>query len=265
MLHTLYRISDGGNKKNKLAHADKLCCLKNYINVFGKEELTVFADNCTAETIAALKELQVTVINLNGLGNAQSFLSVLDYAIKNFSDEDNIYFLEDDYLHLSGAKEILLEGLQIADYVTLYDSPDKYVSFDKGGPNHYVIDNGEFSKVLLTKNSHWKITGSTTMTFASKVKNLKDDYKEWSFYQTQDYLAFQRIANFPLKLSTGLQVLKNKLSNASSFKHRLKIIYQYCKNIWLGKKRILIVSIPGRATHTEVEYLSPLTNWGEVG
>ena len=43
---TLYRISDGGYKKDKLEFADKFYCLENYIEVFGKENLIVFADNC---------------------------------------------------------------------------------------------------------------------------------------------------------------------------------------------------------------------------
>ncbi|MDB4902140.1 MAG: hypothetical protein JWQ63_1421 [Mucilaginibacter sp.] len=269
MLYTLYRISDKGNKKNKLKHADKLYCIKNYINVFGKENLVVFADNCYDETIANLNSLGLQIIELAGLGNALSFMAILDYAINKFSDDDHVYFLEDDYLHLNNAKQVLLEGFEIADYVTLYDSPDKYIDYKKGGYNHYVSGNGEECKVFITQTSHWKITNSTTMTFACQVKTLKEDYKVWSFYKTQDYLAFQKLAGYPLKFSSDLQVLKNKLSevtstNLKSYKKRLTIICHYYKNKFHTPKRTLIVPIPGKATHVEVEYLTPLTDWNLV-
>ncbi|MDB5122983.1 MAG: hypothetical protein JWP94_1112 [Mucilaginibacter sp.] len=269
MLYTLYRISDKGNKKNKLKHADKLHCLQNYIGVFGKENLVVFADNCHEQTVAGVKSLGVYLIELPGLGNSLSFLKILDYALDNFKDDDNVYFLEDDYLHLNDAKQVLLEGLGIADYVTLYDSPDKYIAFNKGGYNHYILENGEETTVLLTKSAHWKITISATMTFACSIKILKEDYKTWQFYTTQDYQAFQRLAYYPLKWRSDIKVLKNKLHGVSSLnfnglKQWLRIIFNHYKNKYHKKKRVLIVSIPARATHTEVEFLAPLINWSSI-
>jgi hypothetical protein len=269
MLYTLYRISDKGNKKNKLKHADKMYCLKNYIRVFGKENLVLFADNCLEQTLAGINSLGVQLIELPGLGNSLSFLKILDYAIDNFKNDDDVYFLEDDYLHLNDAKEVLLEGLGIADYVTLYDSPDKYIAYNKGGYNHYVLENGEETRVFLTKSSHWKITISATMTFACSIKILKEDYKTWQFYSIQDYQAFQRLAYYPLKWRSDIKILKNKLHEVSSFnltgvKRRLSIILGHYKNKYYEKKRVLIVSIPARATHTETEFLSPLTDWSSI-
>jgi hypothetical protein len=269
MLYTLYRISDGGNIKNKLPHADKLHCIKNYINAFGAENLIVFIDNCYDETIIKLNELGLNFIKLDNLGNSFSFIATLNYAINNFKDNDLVYFVEDDYLHLDDAKKVLLEGLEIADYVTLYDNPDKYIDFKKGGPNHYVVENGEEGKVFLTKTSHWKVTSSATMTFASNVKTLKEDYKTWSFYTTQDYLAFQKIAGYPLRYSSDIEVLKNKFSEVSvtgvnGLKQLSKVIYRYYKNKFYREKRTLIVSIPAKATHIEIEFLAPLTDWNKI-
>ena len=71
-------------------------------------------------------------------------------------------------------------GVQIiADYVTLYDHPDKYMDHDKGGPNPYISNGGEVTRLVKTDNSHWKLTNSTTMTFASKVNTLKQDRDIW--------------------------------------------------------------------------------------
>jgi len=264
MLYTLYRISDGSNIKEKLKHADKIHCLKNYLSVFGHKGLIVFTDNCKEKTITDIKALNVNLIELNGLGNANSFKYILDYAIKNFNSSDYVYFLEDDYLHIEGAKETLLEGLEIADYVTLYDHPDKYVSYKNGGDNDYIIDNGEESKVFLTKSSHWKITNSTTMTFAASVKTLISDYKEWSYYKSKDYEAFQRISGHPLRFITKFQVLKNKTGKNIKVEKKIKNALKFFKNLIIGKNKVLIVSIPGKSTHIEVKYLSPLIDWNSV-
>ncbi len=264
MLYTLYRISDGSNIKEKINHADKIYCLKNFLEVFGGEGLIVFADNCKEKTINDIKALNVKIFELGGLGNANSFKYILDYAIENFNDSDYVYFLEDDYLHLNGAKETLLEGLEIADYVTLYDHPDKYISFNDDGDNPFIINGGEESKVFLTKSSHWKITNSTTMTFASSVKTLKSDYKEWSFYKSNDFMAFQKIANYQLRFNTKIQVIKNKTGKRASIGKKIKNTFRFFKNSIVGKNKILIVSIPGKSTHAELKYLSPLTDWNSI-
>lgn len=269
MLYTLYRISDKGNPKRKLQHADKFYCLNNYIKVFGKENLVVFADNCYEETLNSIRSLGIKLIELPGLGNALSFIAVLDHALKHFSDDDTVYFLEDDYLHLKNAETVLNEGLAVADYVTLYDNPDKYFDFKNSGYNHFIIRGGEETKVFLTLSSHWRITNSTTMTFATHIKILKEDYQIWKFFKTQDYQAFQKLAGHPLRISDDICVLKNKLKDVpligiNGVKQRLKTIYHYYKNKLHRPKRKLIVSIPGNSTHVETDFLSPLINWNNI-
>ena len=49
--------------------------------------------------------------------------------------------------------------------------PDKYIN----GINPYITENSEVTRVYLSKYCHWKLTNSTTMTFAAKVRTLKDD------------------------------------------------------------------------------------------
>lgn len=228
----LYRISDGGNPKTKLANATKENCLKNCIETFGLQNVIVFADNCGIETISMVRKLGIDPFEIK-LGNAMSWRYVVEYALNRFSNDQYIYLLEDDYLHLASSSEALLEGLNIADYVTLYDHPDKYMI---NGSNPYVRKGGETCRVLRTNSTHWRTTNSTTMTFATSIKILAEDKSIWWEYTSEgfpnDFGAFQR------------------LQNLGDWNNRI-----------FGKKRTLISSIPGLSTHCETAWLSPFERW----
>ena len=224
--------------KNKLPHADKIHCLKNCLSIFGRHDFFLFADNCQAKTLEAIRASGVERITETSLGNAKAWRYVVEYALKSFSQDTKVYLLEDDYLHLSDAPKLLQEGLAVADYVSLYDHPDKYMHKENGG-NPFVEGGGEKTKVLLTPSSHWKYTNSTTMTFATTIKVLKEDQNTWWKYTEspapQDFTAFSNLCGY------------------GSWKNRM-----------IGKKRTLITSIPGRATHIETKWLSPLVDWSKV-
>ena len=106
-------------------------------------------------------------------------------AVTECSEEDLVYFCEDDYLHLKIAPKLLQEGIKRSDYVTLYDHPDKYTPQYNGG---------EFSKVIKTNSSHWRYTISTCMTFGTKINTLKKDLDIWNKYidknHPEDHLIF---------------------------------------------------------------------------
>ncbi len=232
-MKALYRISDGGNLKDKLPFANKIFCLANFCDVFKDIKIFIIADNCKKSTLDELSKFNVKIIE-TALGNAKSWRFCADYAVKNFSENETVYFVEDDYLHLPNAPFIINEGIEIADYVTLYDHPDKYINKSEGG-NPFVINNGENTKVYISKSTHWKETNSTTMTFATKVKTLKSDKSIWwakTKISPRDFEAFNRLGG------------RGSLSN-----------------ILFGKRRKLISSIPGYSTHIEVAFLTPLVNW----
>ena len=99
----------------------------------------------------------------------------MTHAIRSFGNPSRIIFTIDSR---SWRKDVLIEeGLQHADYVTLYDHPDKYEGFTYKNPEIQCI--GEQTVVFLTKHSHWKYTNSTTGTFAFKKQTLIEDYDIW--------------------------------------------------------------------------------------
>ena len=176
-----YRISDGSYKKDRLPNATKKHCLDNFLQFFPSNEVFIYADNVKDETFEWLSSYNCELIRTNGGSSAGGFRIVLAAAL-DLPTNEVLYFVEDDYLHLPNSREILLEGIERSHYVTLYDHVDKYIPATMGG-NPFIGDDGaEETKVLLTKNRHWKLTNSTTMTFATTTDVLREDADVWKKY-----------------------------------------------------------------------------------
>jgi hypothetical protein len=161
---------------------------------------------------------------------AGTFNYALNESLK-YDENDIVYFLENDYIHKQTSDKILLEGFEIGgDYVSLYDHPDKYIPSSRGGNKFIEDDGGELTKVYLSNSCHWKLTNSTTMTFASKVSTLKDD---------EDILRrWTNMGDYPRDFDMFMELRE--------------------------KGKSLLTPIPGYSTHGETSWLSPLTNWEEV-
>ena len=223
----IYRISDAGYNKIKPDYISNEKCLSNFVSVFGWNDLHIIADNISDETNSMiLKYVPQACIEYASVGNgAGTFNLALDLALM-YEEDDIVYFLENDYLHTPDAKKILIEGFDIgASFVSLYDHPDKYLSPQEGG-NPYCEGGAEDTRVYLTSSSHWKITNSTTMTFASKVSTLRLNEK------------------ILREFTTG------------SHPHDFQMFLKLREN-----NQLLITPIPGKATHGETAWLSPLVKW----
>jgi hypothetical protein len=218
----IYRTSDAGYKKVKPNYINNENCLKNFVRVFNKHinDIIVIADNPSYELLDNIKKyIPINNIIVVKIGNgAGTFNTALDIAL-TFDDNEVIYFVENDYLHREGSDIILMEGINMgAHFVSLYDHPDKYINASSGG--------GEITKLFLSPNSHWKITGSTTMTFASKVSTLKSVEKTLREYT---------IGTHPYDFEMFTQLRSMTYS--------------------------VLTPIPSYSTHGETEYLAPLVKW----
>ena len=180
-----YRISDKSYPKTKLPGANKEFCLMDFAYAFASviftedddPPLRIFADNCHRTTIKMIAETGLPLA-ITAEGNAGSFRKALATAIEEARPDEIVYFCEDDYLHRPHASVLLAEGLERADYVTLYDHPDKYTS---------AYDGGEVSQVFKTKSSHWRQTISTCMTFGAKAKTLAKDIEVFKEFTSGDH------------------------------------------------------------------------------
>jgi hypothetical protein len=164
----------------------------------------------------------VNKISQKGGNDAQSFLNLLNYAVEQpYNDEDIIYFLEDDYLHKPGWIDVLLDGFNHieADYYTLYDHPNKY---------HLGIADKFPAYLFITPTAHWRTTMSTTNTYACRFKTLKQHFDIHVQY---------------------CDLIEKWTKDHDKFTH-----------LWnIGSN--LISCIPGYSTHVEGGMLSPTINW----
>ena len=226
----IYRISDAGYNKLKPDYVTNEKCLANAVKEFNSKNFIVIADNVSEETYLMIcKYVKSSSIIKVSVGNgAGTFNLALDKAI-NLDDNEIVYFIENDYLHKPLSQKILEESFILgASFVSLYDHPDKYIGPNKGG-NPYCEGGAEDTRVYLTDSSHWKITNSTTMTFAAKVSTLK---------RTEEILRKHTSTTHPNDFSMFLELRE--------------------------KNELLITPIPGYSTHGETAWLSPLTNWNKI-
>ena len=224
-MHVIYRISETSYPKEKPDYINNKNCFENALRTFNKANWWVIADNVSDETKQYLNSKVKTVEYVSVGHGAGTFNLALDFAL-NLNDDEIVYFLENDYLHKPEADKIIEDGFELGfDYVTAYDHPDKYLNPFEGG-NPFCAGRSEETRVYLGKYCHFKLTNSTTMTFAAQVKTLKAD---------QEILRHWTKEEHPHDFEMFLQLKAKGRRSASA--------------------------IPGFATHGETNYLSPLTNW----
>lgn len=250
MIYSIYRISDLSNQeKIKPSYASKEGCLLTFIREFGTENLSVVCDNVTKETHEMVCQyVPAEQVQVTRNGNTGAFLhswGLAEEITEKAEETDIVYFVEDDYIHRRGAKGILLEGFEQlnAQYLTLYDHPDKYqdTKHPKHVWGHSRVDEeragvrvpgilyaaGRDCRLYVSKSCHWRTVGSTTMTFATTVKNIREDY--------EDMLALHTGQQLPMGGAT-FKVLKEK-----------------------GKE--LLSPVPSYSTHAEERWMAYFVNW----
>ena len=230
-MRIIYRISDAGYNKVKPDYVNNEVCLKNARETFKDADWLVIADNVSEPTKKMIQNYieEDSDVEYVSVGHgAGTFNLALDEAL-TLDDDEIVYFIENDYLHKPNSQKILEEGFELgASFVSLYDHPDKYLSPEKGG-NPYCQGGAEDTRVYLTDSCHWKITNSTTMTFAAKVKTLK---------RTEEILRKHTNTTHPNDFNMFLELRK--------------------------ENELLITPLPGYSTHGETAWLSPLTNWEKI-
>ena len=239
-----YRISDssqqsaGGaiSNKSRPSWFSKRACFINFVTVFGADDLFVVADGCSEATLAFVADHvdHSRIIKTSYGSGAFSFMHAAR-LVAQLPDKVRIYFSEDDWPVRREAPAILHEGLDIADMVSLADYPDRYVNAGQVSEtgcigNPLISDNSELTRVYLTHSTHWKLSNSACMTFATTAGIVKTDLQVYDKYTRSGY---------PYDFAMFRELITVH-----------------------GRK--LVSPIPGVGTHAESPYLTPHVDWARV-
>jgi hypothetical protein len=257
----LYRISSGGYAKTKPDYITKESCFMNMLRellVLSMDAvpcyLMIVADRCNAKlkdfiqnacrSLRLPDRMPIKMLETDIGHGAGSFVVGVRTLLteKSLTDNDVVYFLEDDYLHVPGAFAKIFEVVESnrAQYATGYDHPDKYGTFDPTSstfksPNPFIdpTSGSEMAtEVMLINGHHWKKTHSTTMTFATKIKTLKADFDD----AIGPFVGGSHPEDFDMWTA-----------------------------IELVQKKKLVSPIPSLSTHGETAWLAPCVDWKTIG
>jgi glycosyltransferase involved in cell wall biosynthesis len=160
-------FSEASKHKRRFDRFSRERCHRNLLDTIDltQANLTYLLD--TAKGSDHFIQREKNVVEIREGSEAGAFLRLLDYVESlSLHPETVLYFVEDDYLHKAGWVDLLLEGIEVADYVTLYDHKDKYFL-----PMYRSLR----SQLLHTQSCHWRTIPSTTQTFAVRWKTLAED------------------------------------------------------------------------------------------
>lgn len=253
----IYRLSPegAGYKKNKPYYVNNTKCLHNFVRIFGKKDLLVLFDenyynnnlvlfdedydNKDPAIFKSMAEFDslITMCNINQIAyniidtgsSAKSFNEALTIAL-TYEDDEIVYFVENDYIHKAGSKQILTNIFEsnICEnlFASLYQHPDKFLHSSLGG-NPFTNPDNSYSTIIHSgKDGYWNVVDSTTMTFATKVKTLK--------------------------LSEPIMRECTTGNNPSSVKMFWKLNAIGCR---------LVTPLDSYATHGETAWLAKFTDW----
>lgn len=241
-LEVFYRASSFENPKTpRPKWFSKVLCLKNFINAFAPvapiATFHLVYDGVVEKDFLELAEPVGTVTELPSVGNAPSCWHALQEAAQ-LPDETLAYFVEDDYLHCPEALIKLIDCHHdvVADYITLYDHPVRYMTDYFDGNDWPLVKDA----ILLSRSHHWRTVESTCMTFAASAGVLKKDMEIFDTYVGQ----------------------VEKPQDRALFRHLQGLgKYRDCSSMRL---RLLIGPVPSLATHCHEPWLAPLVDWSKL-
>ena len=175
-IHIYYRHASNCIVKNRPSWFTFEKCWKNLLKTIdGRDDinLTLALDGDIENDFTKNYKDKFKLFPTNHGSSLLSYRDLLKHIQNtNMDQNDLIYFIENDYLHLDNwvDKVIdLFECYQSLNYVSLYDHNDKYMP---------MYDNLA-SKIITSKTHHWRTTPSTCGTFVITRDMFDKDYDVW--------------------------------------------------------------------------------------
>jgi len=173
-IHIFYRHYNiqGNDLKNRPNWFDFEKCFVNLLKTIeGKNvDLHVVMDGDVDTNFIGKYKDKYTLHTIYARTEYGSYLETYKYVKSlNLGDNDLIYFLENDYLHVDNWVDKIVELFSTYDnlnYVSLYDHGDKYFLPD--------YDN-LVSKIFTSETHHWRTTPSTCGSYVITKKIFDED------------------------------------------------------------------------------------------
>lgn len=242
MLHIFYRACSIENNKPRPAFYSKAVCLQSCIIALKRVQparLVVVHDGPVSDEFLTLLDSHGEIVELAGVGEAQSFNFTLELAAK-CDPGDLVYLAEDDYIHAPEAFQKLCECFEQlpCDYVTLFDDPLRYHLSEDVPPDEPL----HHDALYVSSSHHWRTIESTTLTFGGRVDRIAEDRALFAPH------VLRRAAD------------KRYIADRESWRE-LQGLGTYAST---GYRRALLGAIPSLATHCEVTALSPTVDWTQL-
>lgn len=240
-LHVVYRAAPVGNKRPRPPGFSKWSCLLSFLRAAEacpSVNLQFVCDGPVPEAVGRVMAAFGSVERLGGVGNSRSYRHVVARMAKLDGDAGDVgYLCEDDYLHLPESLRVLdgvAAHLSLGTYVTLYDHPDRYLRED---------DLRTFGRSAeLWNGRYWTAVESTAMTFGASLATIHADRflldlaARFTHYP-HDRAMWRTIQGLGVRRPVG----------------------------WVRRpRRRLLSSLPGLATHMEIDGPSAGTHWPAV-
>ena len=286
MLHIVCRSYAGENKKERPAYYSKRLSLLSLIQAFqqlvpGSAELIFMNDGPIPDDRLELMRSSGEVIMRSRLGMQGSLRAILELPIvRDWPDDDLVWFAEDDYLYLPRAFADLVAAADVfpdASYFGLYAligmKQPNGASFDD--PLR-VPHSWPGSDVKLVNGHPWRRALSTTSTFGARVKPLVEDYAMMKramytggAYDHSTSLMYQGFLPYPaatlVKLLSDRRVTGGLPRRAAICFVRVGLnIYSLMRILKPSRHRILVAAEPALITHLETEHMAVGTDWDAV-
>lgn len=224
MIHVFYihYNIEKNDKKNRPEWFDFEDCFINFLDTIKEDSrvnIHLMMDGKVEDNFISKYREHYKLNEYKGGSNYKAIQKTYEYAFnlaKSLSNNDIFYFLENDYLHQNNWVDkvfSLYKTYNGVSYTSLYDHFDKYI---------HPMYNSLTSRVLVTKDHHWRSTPSTCGSFLVPKsifvedydihQNVEGDHNKWLFLGKE-------------------------------------------------KQRSLFTPIPGLSTHCVNSLLSPTINW----
>ncbi len=174
-IHIFYRHYNisGNDFKNRPNWFDYEKCFINLLDTIKDRndvELHVIMDGNIDSNFIAKYKNYYTLHSIQANSDYKSYLETYKY-IKglDIDNKDLIYFLENDYLHVSNWVDKIIDlfsTYNLPHYISLYDHNDKYFL------NMYE---DLVSKIFATPSHHWRTTPSTCGSYIIQKQLLIED------------------------------------------------------------------------------------------